>query len=50
MTISVGDAPLRLAVAAVLSGIIGIERQAAQKAAGLRTHMLVGFGAGLFSC
>lgn len=49
MTISILDALARLSVAAVLSGVIGIERQVAQKAAGLRTHMLVGLGAGLFT-
>ncbi len=49
MTISLGEALLRLAAAAALAGIIGIERQAAQKSAGLRTHMLVGLGAGLFA-
>ena len=49
MTISMLDALARLSVAAALSGVIGIERQVAQKAAGLRTHMLVGLGAGLFT-
>jgi len=39
----------RLAVAAVLSGIIGFEREAHHKAAGLRTHILVGMGAALFA-
>lgn len=42
------DAVARLATAALLSGLVGFEREAAQKAAGLRTHMLVGLGAGLF--
>jgi putative Mg2+ transporter-C (MgtC) family protein len=36
-------------VAAILSGFIGFEREVAQKAAGLRTHMLVGLGAAVFS-
>ena len=40
---------LRLVVAAVLSGLIGFEREARHKAAGLRTHMLVGLGAALFT-
>jgi putative Mg2+ transporter-C (MgtC) family protein len=43
------DVLSRLAAAAALSGVIGVERQLAQKAAGLRTHMLVGLGAALFT-
>jgi putative Mg2+ transporter-C (MgtC) family protein len=39
---------VRLAVALVLAGLLGWERQAAQKSAGLRTHMLVGVGAAMF--
>jgi putative Mg2+ transporter-C (MgtC) family protein len=39
----------RLAAAAALSGVIGFEREAHNKAAGLRTHMLVGMGAALFT-
>src|SRR4051794_4276105 len=39
---------LRLAVAAVLGGALGYERERAGKAAGLRTHMLVALGAALF--
>jgi len=38
-----------LIAAALLSGLVGFEREAQQKAAGLRTHMLVGFGAALFT-
>lgn len=49
MTIELGDAILRLAAAAGLAGVIGFERQVAQKEAGLRTHMLVGLGAGVFA-
>ncbi|MBT8250772.1 MAG: MgtC/SapB family protein [Acidimicrobiia bacterium] len=40
---------LRLILAALFSGIVGFEREAQHKAAGLRTHMLVGFGAALFT-
>jgi len=40
---------LRLAVAAVLGGVIGLERELDEKAAGLRTHMLVSAGAALFT-
>jgi putative Mg2+ transporter-C (MgtC) family protein len=43
------DWSLRLIAAALLSGLVGFEREAQQKAAGLRTHMLVGFGAALFT-
>ena len=39
----------RLLLAAVCSGVIGYERETAQKAAGLRTHTLVGVGAAIFS-
>jgi len=39
----------RLMLAAVCSGVIGYERETAQKAAGLRTHTLVGVGAAIFS-
>lgn len=35
-------------VAAVLSGLIGYERERAEKAAGLRTHILVGVTSALF--
>lgn len=38
----------RLAVSLILSGILGWEREQSGKAAGLRTHMLVGMGATLF--
>lgn len=38
----------RLVVAALLGGALGWEREAAGKAAGLRTHMLVSIGAALF--
>lgn len=37
-----------LGVAFVLSALIGIEREARQKSAGLRTYRLVGVGAALF--
>ncbi len=37
-----------LALALALSACIGLEREARQKNAGLRTHALVGLGAGLF--
>jgi putative Mg2+ transporter-C (MgtC) family protein len=39
----------RLTLAAVCSAAVGFEREAAQKAAGLRTHTLVGVGAATFT-
>ena len=40
---------LRVLVACVLAGILGWERESAGKAAGLRTHILVGVAAVLFT-
>lgn len=39
---------IRLLVAAILSGILGWERESERKSAGLRTHILVGLGSALF--
>jgi putative Mg2+ transporter-C (MgtC) family protein len=39
---------VRLILAATLAGALGYEREHQGKAAGLRTHMLVGIGAALF--
>ena len=39
---------LRLALAALLGALLGIEREAKGKAAGVRTHMLVCMGAAMF--
>ena len=47
--LSLGELALRLAVAAVLTGAIGLERELRERAAGLRTHMLVGTGSALFT-
>ena len=38
----------RVALAAALGGVIGLEREVKERPAGLRTHMLVGAGAALF--
>jgi putative Mg2+ transporter-C (MgtC) family protein len=40
---------VRLLLATLLTGLIGFEREATGKAAGLRTHAMVGFGAALFT-
>ena len=39
---------VRLLVAAILGGILGVQRERHGKAAGVRTHMLVALGAALF--
>ena len=39
----------RLVVAALLAGVLGWERERAGKSAGLRTHMLVGIAAALYT-
>ncbi|WP_035606930.1 MgtC/SapB family protein [Edwardsiella tarda] len=44
----VSDLLLRVALAGLLGGLIGIERQLRAKEAGLRTHILVGIGSALF--
>jgi putative Mg2+ transporter-C (MgtC) family protein len=43
------DIALRLGMAAVLTGLVGLEREWRERAAGLRTHMLVGVGSALFT-
>ncbi|MEL6354152.1 MAG: MgtC/SapB family protein [Cyanobacteria bacterium J06627_28] len=45
--VGLGDLSLRLGCALVSSLIIGWEREAKEKAAGLRTNLLVGLGAAL---
>lgn len=39
---------LRILLAVVLSAVVGIEREFNHKAAGIRTHVLVGAGSALF--
>ena len=46
--LEVWEGLLRLALAAVLAGVIGIERELREQEAGLRTHMLVCVGATMF--
>ena len=43
------DAILRLALAAALGGVIGLEREYHHKPAGLRTNMLIALGSAVFS-
>jgi putative Mg2+ transporter-C (MgtC) family protein len=47
--LSLLELAVRLLVAAGLTGAIGLERELRERAAGLRTHMLVGVGAALFT-
>src|SRR5690606_12072612 len=42
------DVVVRLLAAALLGGLIGLEREVGDQAAGLRTHMAVALGASLF--
>jgi putative Mg2+ transporter-C (MgtC) family protein len=44
----IAEVALRLLTAALLGGLLGAEREAVGKAAGLRTHMLVALGSALF--
>ena len=39
---------IRLLLAAILGGLLGLERESSGKNAGIRTHMLVAMGAALF--
>jgi len=39
----------RIVLAAILSGLVGYEREQADKPAGMRTHILVGMGSALFT-
>src|SRR5439155_16582118 len=47
--LSGGEGLLRVVLAGVLGGAIGAEREIREREAGLRTHMLVAVGAGLFT-
>jgi putative Mg2+ transporter-C (MgtC) family protein len=46
---AIGEIGLRLVIIALLCGAIGMEREARGQVAGLRTHVIVGLGAGLFT-
>lgn len=43
------DVALRMTLACVLGGLVGWDREAQNKAAGLRTHMLVSLGSAIFT-
>jgi putative Mg2+ transporter-C (MgtC) family protein len=45
----VGSSLTRLLFAAILGGLIGLERESKHRAAGLRTNMFICFGAALFT-
>ena len=47
--ISYGEVAVRLLIAVALCGLIGFEREARDQAAGLRTHIILGVGATLFT-
>src|SRR4051812_25193127 len=48
-TAHLGRVSIRLFVAVLLGGVVGLERLRDGKSAGLRTHMLVALGAALFT-
>ena len=48
-SLSWGEALLRIGLAAVFGGAIGLEREFREREAGLRTHMLVSVGSALFT-
>ncbi|MFL5951108.1 MAG: MgtC/SapB family protein [Gaiellaceae bacterium] len=48
-SLSWSEALLRIALAGVLGGAIGLERELREREAGLRTHLLVSVGAALFT-
>lgn len=49
MVISAQELVLRLLLASLLSGIVGLERESRHRAAGLRTHILVSVGSALLT-
>lgn len=48
-SITLVESALRLGLAIVLGGLLGIEREFKHKSAGLRTHMMVALGAATFT-
>ena len=49
MSVFLVQTVLRLVLAAVLGGLIGLERETKRKPAGLRTNMFICFGAAMFT-
>jgi len=49
MDIPIREVVLRLLVAALLGGVLGLQRESDGRAVGLRTHMLLALGAALFA-
>jgi putative Mg2+ transporter-C (MgtC) family protein len=49
LTISSAEVVVRLLATVVLCGLIGLERETRDQAAGFRTHILLGLGAALFT-
>jgi putative Mg2+ transporter-C (MgtC) family protein len=49
MATIVSQTVVRLILAAILGGVIGLEREAAHKPAGLRTNMFICFGSAMFT-
>ena len=49
VSLGIGETVLRLALATAAAAVIGWERERKNRPAGLRTHMLVGLGACLFT-
>ncbi len=47
--LSLGETILRVAIAGALGGLVGLEREFSDQPAGFRTHILVSFGAALFT-
>src|SRR5207248_11679924 len=48
-TLSPWEIRLRVALAAALGGVLGLERELREREAGLRTHLLVSVGSALFT-
>ncbi|NNC72630.1 MAG: MgtC/SapB family protein [Sphingomonadaceae bacterium] len=48
-TLGLGEVAVRLGIACLLCGVIGIERERKERPAGLRTYMLTGLAAALFT-
>jgi len=48
-TLNWDESLLRLSLAAILGGLIGVERELREREAGLRTHLLVALGSALFT-